>query len=149
MFLALEFTLFSFLETSCSFLQILFIGIGNIHFIFMCRIWFVLDLECMSDPCCFESFFAWGDSCFLLHADFFSAWQERFVLHSLICFKKKFQFSLSFALFASMLIDFLFFCVYDCYKLQILLSLRRNICFQLRVHQSQFCLETLVKSSFH
>ena len=33
--------------------------LGNIHFIFMCRLWFVLDLECMSDPCCFESFFAW------------------------------------------------------------------------------------------
>ena len=56
------------------FLYILFIGIGNIHFIFMCRLWFVLDLECMNDPCCFESFFDWGDSCFLLHADFFSAW---------------------------------------------------------------------------
>ena len=48
--------------------------LGNTHFIFMCRIWFVLDLECMSDPCCFESFFTWGDFCFLLHADFFSAW---------------------------------------------------------------------------
>ena len=101
MFLALDFTLFYLLETSCSFLQILFIRIGNIHFIFMCRLCFVLDLECMSYPCCFESFFASGESCFLLHVDFFSAWQERLVLRFLVCFKEKFQFSLSFDLFAS------------------------------------------------
>ena len=31
----------------------------NIHFIFMSRFWFVFYLECVSDPCCFESFFAW------------------------------------------------------------------------------------------
>ena len=59
MFLALDFALFSLLETSCSFMYTLFIGIGNIHFIFMCRLWFVLDSECVSDPCCFESSFAW------------------------------------------------------------------------------------------
>ena len=47
--------------------------LGNIHFIFMYRFWFVLDFECVSDPCCFESFFAWDDLFFLLHAEFFSA----------------------------------------------------------------------------
>ena len=50
------------------------LGLVNIHFIFLCMLWFVLDLECMSDPCCFESFFAWDDSCIFLPADFFIAW---------------------------------------------------------------------------
>ena len=46
----------------------------NIDFIFMGMFWFVLDLEYVSDPCGFESLFAWGDFFFILHAKFFSAW---------------------------------------------------------------------------
>ena len=79
----------------------------NIHFIFMCRFWFVLDLEYMSDPCCFESFFAWGDFCFLPHVDFFQClvgkvgssfpylFQREVLVFSLFCFIHKFvgQFS--------------------------------------------------------
>ena len=67
----------------------------------MSRIWFVLDLECMSDPCCFESLFAWGDSCFLLHAEFFQClvgnigssfpclFQREVLVFSLLCFIRK------------------------------------------------------------
>ena len=64
----------------------------NIHFIFMGMFWFVLDLECMSDPCCFESFFAWGDSCFLLHADFFSVCRKDWFFISLSVSKRIFSF---------------------------------------------------------
>ena len=66
---------------------------------------FFLDLECMSDPCCFESFFAWGNSCFLLHADLFQClvgkigssfprlFQREVLVFSLLCFIRKRRFS--------------------------------------------------------
>ena len=65
---------FIFLKPLAIFGRYYSLELENIHFIFMGMFWFVLDLECVSDPCCFDFFFAWGDFCFLLHADFFSSW---------------------------------------------------------------------------
>ena len=54
--------------------------------------WFVLDLECMSDPCSFESFLAWGDSYFLLHAYFSVLGRKDWFFISLFVSKRSFSF---------------------------------------------------------